>query len=428
MKENILKIDYHTHTLSNGLKVIFYQDKTAPVVAVNIWYKVGSANERPGKTGFAHLFEHMMFQGSLNIPKEGHFRYIQEAGGSLNGSTSIDRTNYFETVPANYLELALWLEADRMGYLLPALTKEKLDNQKDVVMNERRQRYENQPYGSAWEILFSNLFSEDHSYHWPTIGWMKDIEKFELEDVRNFFGTYYAPNNATLVIGGNFETDNAIELVKKYFEEIPGGNTISGINVPAQSLNENKKVIHEDNIQLPRIYLAWHTEKAFDRYDAALDVLSDILSASKNSRLHKSLVFDKQIAQDVSAFQYSARLAGSNIIVATAKPGIGLDEIKTQILDEIKLLIDDGISEEELTRAKNSIKATFIFSLQKLELVTDHLNHYNYFLDEPDSFLFDLKRYEDVTAEDIVNAAKKYLLNPFVELNIIPKKVINNVR
>lgn len=423
MKSNkLLKINYQHFTLENGLKTILYRDESIPAVAVNLWYRVGSANEISGKTGFAHLFEHMMFQGSQNIPKEGHFRFVQEAGGSLNGSTSFDRTNYYETLPANYLELALWLEADRMGFLLPALTQEKLDNQKDVVMNERRQRYENQPYGLSWEILFSNLYSENHPYHWPTIGWMKDIEKFQLDDVKDFFKTYYAPNNATLVIGGNFDFNKTKDLVKKYFGEFEKGNPIPQINVPTQSLKESKKIIHEDNVQLARIHLAWHTEKAFSTNDAALDILSDILTSTKNSRLNKSLVFDKQIAQDISSFQYSANLSGSFIIASTAKPEISLETIRTEILNEIDKLIRNGITEDELTRAKNSIKSTFIFSLQKLELIADHLNHYNFFLNEPDSFLFDLSRYENVTTEDVITAAKKYLLNPYVELDVIPRR------
>jgi len=224
MNKEPLKIDYEKYQLENGLEVILFQDLSLPTVAINIWYRVGSANEKPGKTGFAHLFEHMMFQGSENVPKEGHFKYIQEAGGNLNGSTSIDRTNYYESVPANYLDLVLWLESDRMGYLLPSLTQEKLTNQKDVVMNERRQRYENQPYGLSWERIFSNLFTSDHPYHWPTIGWMKDIEQFELDDVRNFFKTYYSPSNASLVLGGNFDKANAKNLIEKYFSEIPGFN------------------------------------------------------------------------------------------------------------------------------------------------------------------------------------------------------------
>lgn len=427
MKSNsILDLSYKKYKLNNGLEVILYQDKSLPTVAVNIWYRVGSANESEGKTGFAHLFEHMMFQGSQHIPKEGHFHYIQEAGGTLNGSTSIDRTNYFESLPANYLELALWLESDRMGFLIPALTQEKLNNQKDVVMNERRQRYENQPYGLSWEILFSNLFSKDHPYSWPTIGWMKDIEKFELNDVIEFFKKYYAPNNASLVIGGNFEIQNAIELVEKYFGEIKSGIPVEPIKAPEQKLFERKEIIHEDNVQLPRIHLAWHTTKAFDTDDAALDILAEILSGGKNSRLNKSLVFEKQIAQDVSAFQYSAKLTGTFIIVSTAKPNVELDLIKKEIFAQLEKLISEGVKDEELQKAKNSFKSSFVYALQKLDNVVDHMNYYNFHLNEPNSFAYDLNRYESITADDVVDAAKKYLTQNFVQLNVIPKKIKND--
>lgn len=427
MKSNsILDLSYKKYKLNNGLEVILYQDKSLPTVAVNIWYRVGSANESEGKTGFAHLFEHMMFQGSQHIPKEGHFHYIQEAGGTLNGSTSIDRTNYFESLPANYLELALWLESDRMGFLIPALTQEKLNNQKDVVMNERRQRYENQPYGLSWEILFSNLFSKDHPYSWPTIGWMKDIEKFELNDVIEFFKKYYAPNNASLVIGGNFEIQNAIELVEKYFGEIKSGIPVEPIKAPEQKLFERKEIIHEDNVQLPRIHLAWHTTKAFDTNDAALDILAEILSGGKNSRLNKSLVFEKQIAQDVSAFQYSAKLTGTFIIVSTAKPNVELDLIKKEIFAQLEKLISEGVKDEELQKAKNSFKSSFVYALQKLDNVVDHMNYYNFHLNEPNSFAYDLNRYESITADDVVDAAKKYLTQNFVQLNVIPKKIKND--
>lgn len=420
-EKSILNLAYEKYKLNNGLEVILYKDNSLPSIAVNIWYRVGSANEVAGKTGFAHLFEHMMFQGSENIPKEGHFRFIQEAGGNLNGSTSIDRTNYYETLPSNYLELALWLESDRMGFMLPGLTQEKLDNQKDVVMNERRQRYENQPYGLSWEILFANLFSDGHPYSWPTIGWMKDIEKFELDDVRNFFKTYYVPNNATLIIGGNFETAEAKELVEKYFGNIIPGNEIPKIISEKQVLRETKKVVHEDNVQLSRIYLAWHTDSAFNSDDAALDILSEVLSSGKSSRLFKSLVFDKQIAQDISSFQYSAKLAGSFIIASTAKPETDLDTIKNEIFECVNKLINEGLKEEELLRAKNGFISSFVYSLQKLDTIVDHMNHYNFYLGEPNSFATDLNRYKNVTSEDVVRVAKKYLLNPFVELHIIPK-------
>lgn len=422
MNNNLLKIDYNKYTLNNGLNVILYQDKSLPTVAVNIWYNVGSACEIQGKTGFAHLFEHMMFQGSQNIPKEGHFKFVQEAGGTLNGSTSVDRTNYYESLLANNLELALWLESDRMGYLLPALTQDKLNNQKDVVMNERRQRYENQPYGLTWEILFSNLYSNDHPYSWPTIGWMEDIKKFELEDVRNFFKKYYTPNNASLVVGGNFEIEEAKELVEKYFGNISKGDEVPLINAAKQELKENKKVVHEDNVQLPRIHLAWHSDKMFGDDDALLDILADILSSSKNSRLQKALLFDKQKAQDVSAFQYSAKLGGSFIVLSTAKPGITLDEIKAEIFQQLHRLISDGVTEEELIRSKNSIKSSYIYSLQKLDSLVDNINHYNYFLHEPNSFVFDIGRYEKVTAEQVKETAKRYLQKPYVELQIVPKQ------
>ena len=422
MKNKILNIDYKKFTLPNGLEVILYQDNSLPLVAVNIWYKVGSANENPDKTGFAHLFEHMMFQGSENVPKEMHFRYVQEAGGNLNGSTSLDRTNYYETVPSNYLEMALWLEADRMGFFLPALTQDKLDNQKDVVMNERRQRYDNQPYGLAWEILFANLYPENHPYHWPTIGWMKDIEEFELTDVKKFFQTYYSPNNASLVIAGNFENANVEHLVNKYFGEIKAFPEIPHVNKPEFTLSESKKIFHQDNVQLSRIYLAWKSNKYFGENDAALDILSDILSGSKNSRLYKLLVFDKQIAQDVSAFQYSAKRDGTFIIIATARPGTHPSTLKDEIINELDNLIVNGITENELQRSKTSIRSSFIYSLQNIENMANTINSYNFHLNEPNSFLVDLQRYFEVTEDDIIKTAKQFLKQNFVELHIIPKE------
>ncbi len=417
----LLNIDYEKFTLQNGLEVTLYQNKSFPTVAVNLWYKVGSANEKPGKTGFAHLFEHMMFQGSKHVPKEKHFNYIQEVGGTLNGSTSMDRTNYYETLPSDSLELALWLESDRMGFLLEALTQEKLDNQKDVVMNERRQNYDNQPYGLAWEILFSNLYPENHPYHWPTIGWMKDIEKFELKDVIKFFKTYYAPNNASLVIGGNFNKKNAKELIEKYFNTIPSGKKVPSIKTVKAKTEKNKKITHKDNVQLARLYLAWHSCKGYGKDDASLDILADILAGSKNSRLHKELVHNKQIAQSVSAFQYSAKLNGSFFIIATAKPGIKLSVLKSEILKLVNNLIEKGVENNELQRAINSYKSSFIYSLQNLTTLTNQINNYNCNLNEPNSFVFDIERYEKVNADSLIDIAKKYFSKPFVELNIVPK-------
>jgi zinc protease len=283
---NLLNLPYEKYKLSNGLEIILFQNNTLPFTAINIWYKAGSANEVKGKTGLAHLFEHMMFQGSKNVPKEMHFKYIQEAGGTLNASTSFDRTNYFEKLPSNDLELALWLESDRMGFFLEALDQVKLDNQKSVVLNERLERYDNQPYGLAWEKLISNLYPENHPYNWPTIGYYKDIESYTLDDVRSFFQQYYSPSNATIVIAGNFEVDKIKSLVEKYFGEIKNGGTPKTINFKASQLNESKFLTFEDNVNLERIYIAWHSQSAFSPEDA-LDILSDLLTGSKNARLLK---------------------------------------------------------------------------------------------------------------------------------------------
>jgi zinc protease len=419
---NLLDIKYEKFKLENGLEVILYQNRMLPLVSVNLWYRVGSANERPGKTGFAHLFEHMMFQGSENVGKEKHFRYIQEAGGTLNGSTSLERTNYFETLPSNNLDLALWLESDRMGFMLEGLTQEKLDNQKDVVMNERRQRYENQPYGRAWEIIFSNLFTPDFPYHWPTIGWMEDIKNFNLNDIKEFFKTYYAPNNCSIVIAGDIDDLAVKKSIEKYFGSIPGNGEVQKITKTPKELTEDIILIHEDNVQLPRLYLCWMSDKVYGLDDPALDVLSDILGSSKNSRLYKSLVYEQQIAQDVSAFQYSANLTGMFFVIITAKPDGDLQLLKKNVEDEIARLIDSGVTEDELLRTKNGIKSSYIYSLQNIEQLANQINNYNFYLNEPNSFNYDLDRYNSLDVIQIQKIAKKYLSKPKLELSVIPKR------
>jgi zinc protease len=367
----------------------------------------------------------MMFQGSQNVPKEIHFRYIQEAGGTLNGSTSFDRTNYYEKVPSNYLDLALWLESDRMGFLLPALTQEKLTNQIGVVSNERLERYDNQPYGLAWEILVSNLYPEGHPYSWPTIGFMNDIKSYRLDDVSSFFKKYYSPSNATLVVTGSFEKENIKDRILRYFEELPASNGNTGnhkqqLVTPEVNLNENIFIERFENVQLERVYFAWHTEKAYGVNDNSLDVLSDILTGSKSSRLTKHLVYDTEMAQDVSAFHFSGKYDGHYMIIATAKPGISLSKLKEEIFREIENIGKKGITQKELTKSKNLIKSSFINSMQNLDVIADHLNHYNFYLNEPNSFNFDLKRYEEVTNESIKNAVNNYLTNKYIELQIRP--------
>ncbi len=418
---DLLNIEYEKYKLKNGLEVILFKDSSLPLVASNIWYKVGSANERRGKTGLAHLFEHMMFQGSENVPKEMHFKYIQEAGGSLNGSTSFDRTNYYEKVPSNFLELILWLEADRMGYFIPALTQEKLDNQRSVVKNERLERYDNQPYGLAWELIISNLYSSEHPYSWPTIGYVQDILNYNLEDVTDFFKTYYSPFNASLVIAGDFNKSETKDLIEKYFGNISTDKKINSNASHHSELQSNIFLTHEDNVQLERIYMTWHSDRAYGEYDAALDVLSDILSGSKSSRLYKNLVFEKEIAQDVTAYQFSGKLSGFFTIIATAKPGVKLELLKEEILNELNNIKSIGVTEKELIKSKNGIKSSFIYSMQNLDSLADQINSYNFFLGEPNSFNYDLKRFEEVSSEKLKSSIEKYFDKPFVELQIIPR-------
>ena len=419
---DLLNIPIEKYNLNNGLEVILFQKRNLPFVSVNIWYKVGSANEIRGKTGLAHLFEHMMFQGSKNVPKEMHFRYIQETGGSLNASTSFDHTNYFEKLPANELELALWLESDRMGFFIDSLDQTKLDNQKSVVLNERLERYDNQPYGLAWEKMLGNLYPENHPYNWPTIGYYKDIESYNLNDVSSFFKRYYAPSNATIVLGGNFEIENARSLLEKYFGDLKNDVRPEQINSETAELNESKNITFEDKVNLERIYLGWPSQNAFNEDDAAFDILSDILTGSKNARLTRKLIYDLQIAQDVNSMQFSGKYGGHFMIVATAKPGKSLDEIKKIVLNEISSVANHGISTQELNRSKNVIRSNFIYSLQNIDTITDLLNLYDFYLGEPNSFNYDLNRYNNCDESKIQEIAAKYFINNLVDLRIIPDK------
>ncbi|HSW54669.1 MAG TPA: pitrilysin family protein [Ignavibacteriaceae bacterium] len=419
---NLLDIPYEKYKLLNGLEIILFQNNSLPSAAVNIWYKAGSANEITGKTGLAHLFEHMMFQGSKNVPKEMHFKYIQEAGGTLNASTSFDRTNYFEKLPSNDLELALWLESDRMAFFLEALDQVKLDNQKSVVLNERLERYDNQPYGLAWEKIISNLYPDGHPYSWATIGYYKDIESYTLDDVSSFFQQHYSPSNATIVVAGNFEINKTKSLIEKYFGEIKNNGTPTSINSKSSHLEDSKFITVEDKVNLERIYIAWHTQTAFSQDDAALDILSDLLTGSKNARLTRKLVYELEIAQDVNTMQFSGKYGGHFMIVATAKPGKSLDEIKKIIFDEISILTKEKISLRELKRSKNVIKSNFIYSLQNIDTIADMLNLYNYYLGEPNSFNFDLNRYNNVYENDISQVVNEYFQKNYVELRIVPER------
>jgi zinc protease len=420
-----LNIPVEKYELANGLQVILHKDNSVPIVSVNIWYYVGSANEKQGRTGFAHLFEHLMFEGSEHARDGLYDQIIDGSGGQNNGSTGFDRTNYWSIVPSNYLEPVLWLESDRMGFLLPGITQERLDLQRDVVKNERRQSYENQPYGMSWMKIFESLYPEGVPYHWLPIGSQEDLTAASLDDVKDFFRLYYAPNNASLVIGGDIDIPKTKQLVEQYFGGIPRGKNIPRPSSQDVSLKETKRVVLEDNVQLPRLYLFWHSVNMFEEGDASLIILSDILSSGKNSRLYKSLVYEQQIAQDVSSFNEGNVLDGYFGIVVTAKEGYTLSDMEKAINDELKKIMLSGIEARELQRSKNSIRANFIYQLQQLGGFggkTDLLNQYNVFFGNPNRFNEDLQRYQNVAKEDVQHAAAKYLeMNKRVVLSIVPK-------
>jgi zinc protease len=416
------KIPFDKFVLKNGLQVILHEDHAVPVVAVNVWYHVGSHNEKAGRTGFAHLFEHMMFQGSEHQPGE-YFTPLQKIGGSVNGSTSEDRTNYWENVPSNYLELALWLESDRMGFLLPAMTQDKLDNQRSVVKNERRQGLENQPYGKVEELLPALLYPADHHYSWTVIGSQEDLSRASREDVEDFFNTYYAPNNASLCIAGDFDPKTARALVEKYFADIPPGPAINRLRAWIPELKGEKRMEAEDRVSLPRVYIAWHTPPYYSPGDAELDMLGSVLGQGKTSRLYKSLVYEKQIAQDVRAFQ-SSREIGSNFqIEVTARPGHGLEEIEEAVDREVEALKNGGVTDSELTQAKTNFESDFVWRLENIGGFggkADRLNEYNVMLGDPDRFQWDLDRHVRLTAPDIQRAAREFLGGDRVVLRILP--------
>jgi len=407
-----LQVPYRQFTLANGLNVILHRDTSIPVVAVNMWYYVGSANEKPGRTGFAHLFEHLMFEGSKHVP-EGQFDILLEgAGGDNNGSTANDRTNYVIDVPSNALELALFLESDRMGYLLDTMSPQRVNGQRDVVKNERRQSYENRPYGMASIELDKMLWPSNHPYSWPTIGYMEDLTAASYEDVVEFFKKYYAPNNASLVIAGDIDFDRTRALVEKWFGEIARGAVVEPIAPPAAILTGVQKKTLTDKVALPRLYLAWLTPRFYAPGDSALDITSSVLAGGKNSRLYKRLVYDMQIAQDVSAFQQSAALGSQFQIVATARSGHTAEELKTVIDEELDRLRRDGPDAREVQRAINQMEASFYERMEKVGGFggkADQLNAYKFAGGGPDYFAEDLARYTSLSPADIQSAAAQWL-------------------
>ncbi len=406
------QVPIHRHVLANGLRVILSRDPRAPLVAVNLWYDVGSKHEKAGKTGFAHLFEHMMFQGSANVEKGQHFSLVQAAGGTLNASTWLDRTNYFETLPGHELELALWLEADRMASLLPAMTQEKLDNQRDVVKNERRFSVDNQPYGDWDERIQALVYPKGHPYHHSTIGSMEDLSAASLSDVSDFFATWYAPNNAVLTVAGDFETDAALAMIERHFGPIPANPSLPG--APDMTVDEHIggdiRVTVPDQVPLPRIYLA-HRAPPFgsDAFEA-FEVASDILGSGRASRLYGSLVREQRLAQDAAAFVFPIVGEASMFVLwVTARPGVDLVKLEAALLAELERLATEPPSDADLERVRNLHASHFSGGLERISERADRLSMYTCLFDEPERINSEVSRYVGVDAEGVSAALRSFI-------------------
>ena len=408
-----VKLLLEKYTLPNGLEVILHEDHQLPLVAVNIWYHTGPANERTGQTGFAHLFEHLMFQSSGHVPEDSYFKYLEAAGASfVNGSTDFDRTNYLEDIPSNQLELALWLESDRMGFLLDRLTAASFANQQDVVRNERRQSVENAPYGLVEEELYHQLFPKTHPYYASVIGSHEDIQNAKVDDIRDFFKRYYVPNNATLVIAGDIDKVQAKALVTKYFATIPRGDVIPPVEVTTPPITQERRSKVTDEVELPRVFLGWITSPIFKPGDAEAAIAADILGGGKASRLYKSLVYEKKIAQDVNATLQSLTLGSVFEIVATAKPGHTAEELEAAIDQEIQKLAAEGPTAAEVAASQNSQYSEVVQSLERIGGfggVADRVNMYNQHTKDPNYLNKDLARYAAVTPDGVKRFTQEQL-------------------
>lgn len=417
------RIPFQKTTLSNGLDVILHQDKSLPVVSVNVWYHVGSKVEQPGRTGFAHLFEHLMFEGTKHH-NSSHFGPLQEIGASLNGSTTTDRTNYWENVPSNYLELALWLESDRMGFLLEALDQKRFDVQRDVVKNERRQSYENRPYGIASLELQEAIYASPHPYHWPVIGYMDDLNAASLEDCHAFYRQYYGPANASLSIAGDFEFDEVNHLVGKYFADLEGGHAVPKSQpLEAPRAARIERTLY-DNVNLARCYLVWPGVPRFHPDEAALDVLCDIMSDGRSSRMNQKLAYEKQIVQGVNIRSGTAELAGDIQFDATIADGHTTEEAINEAMAVIEGLRAQPPTEQEVTRIKNRIEWGHVRQLANVGGfggIANQLNTFNIFGGDPDLLNTDIDRYLSVQAEDVQRVANKYLNDAKVQFTVMPE-------
>jgi predicted Zn-dependent peptidase len=391
--------------LPNGLTVIYDVDSRTPIVTVNLWYHVGSKDEAAGRNGFAHLFEHVMFQGSKHVPEDTYFRFLERSGATSNR----DRTNYFETVPANQLELALWLESDRMGFLLDHADDATFKSQRDVVKNERRQNYENAPYGLVAQFIQAEIFPKDHPYHLLTIGSPEDLDAATIDDVRAFFRANYVPNNATLVISGDFDKAKTKQLVERYFGPIPRGKDVARKKPAPVTLSGETRIEVDAGVEAPRVYIGWPTAPIFAPGDGELDVASHVLSGTKTSRLYKRLVYDLQIAQNVSASQQSGELASTFEIVATARPGHTAEELLKVIDEELAKLRDGGVTDAELARAKTAVESDNVFELERSSARANRLNTYEHYVGDPNYLAKDMARTQNATTKSVSDAVRTWL-------------------
>ena len=419
----MVSIDFEKVTLSNGLDVILHEDHTIPLVAVNVWYHVGSKDEEAGRTGFAHLFEHVMFEGSKHH-NSSHFEPLQKAGANLNGSTTQDRTNYWEDVPSNYLELALWLESDRMGFLVDALDQQRFDIQRDVVKNERRQSYENRPYGMASWHIQEALFPPPHPYHWMTIGSQEDLDAASLDDVKDFFRRFYSPSNGSLAIAGDFDRDQTVNMVERYFGGLPPGPPLPRLGRHDSPLAGRVELEMRDKVSLPRLYIAWPTPPDLDPDDAPLDILQAVMSDGISSRLHRTLVYEKQIAQSAGIRYYPSEIAGQFMMVVTAAEGHSLAEVEAAADEEMEKARQAPPSQEELDRVKNRVEASHYRQLTRIGGFggrADQLNHYSVLSHDPGLINSSLDRYMSVRAEDVQRVAQTVLDHRQVRMRVYPE-------
>jgi len=405
----IPELPFEEHALANGLRVILHRDSRLPLVAINLWYHVGSKDESPGKTGFAHLFEHMLFQGSANVGTNDHFRLLQQVGGVANGSTWYDRTNYYETVPRHALDLGLWLESDRMGYLLDALTPEKLENQRSVVMNERRQRVDNQPYGRALERLHELLFPAPHPYGWPVIGHMEDIAAATLDDVAAFFRGYYAPANAVITLAGDIEPAAALDRVNRWFGDLPSGPAPARRGVPPPTPAQLHLETQTDRIELPRLYLGFRSPAYGEREWYAGAVLAESLAGGKASAWYQDLVYRRQIAQDIGVYTYPTELEATYLVVATCKPGITVEALESALLAHLEAARSAGPAPVEIDRARARLLTSTFEELETLDRKADTLSQFATLFGDPGRLPREVETYLSLDAIELRDFAARYL-------------------